>query len=152
MTTTYHDAIDEMFASAKAVFDGTAAALLGYVPDVRWPGAPLATVPDYTKLWARVSLQIVTDEQASLANNNDKRFFWATGLLFIQLFCPRNVGGSIDKGRLIAEQIQNKFRHQSTSGEIWYRNAKVVELPETEDSYPINVIVQFKYKTISLAA
>lgn len=149
MPTTYHAVIDEMFAQIKGVFDGFATTLLTYAPDVRWPGAagPVKPIPD--RLWVRVSMQIVTDSQASLSNVNDKRFFWTNGLVFVQLFCPRNMGASLDNGRLIAEALQNVLRKSSTSGEIWYRNAKIVELPETVDNYPITVSAQLMYKTIS---
>lgn len=152
MATTLRAAIDEMFATANNVFTGYAATLLGYAPDVRWPGVPLGTQPDKSRLWARVSTQIVTDEQASLANAQGIQLYAATGLLHIQLFCPRNVGASIDNGRLVAEALQNAFRLQSTSGEIWYSKQKAFELPEAEENYPINVSVQFYYKTISQAA
>lgn len=152
MATTYHAAIDEMFATADGVLIGYAATLLGYALDVRWPGVPVSSKPDKTRLWARVSAQIVTDAQVSLANANRISLFQATGLLNVQLFCPRNVGASIDNGRLIGEAIQNAFRTLSTSGEIWYTNQKVVELPEAGESYPITVSVRYTYKTLSQAA
>lgn len=149
MTTTYHDAVDSIFGTAKTVFDGYATTLLGYAPDVRYPGVPNANKPDKSKLWARCSSQIVTDVQASLSNVNNISFFFADGLFYIQLFCPRNVGGSIDKGRLIAEALQKAYRASPLSGEMWYSKVKIVELAETEENYPINVSGEYQYKTTS---
>lgn len=148
MPTTYDAAIDAMFGIAKAIFDVNALAILGYVPDVRYPGAPLGTKPDRSRLWARVSSQIVTDGQASLTNALQQRMYEADGLLYIQLFCPRNVGASIDKGRLIAKALQTSLRKDGLNGEIWFRKAKILELPESEESYPITVSAEFTYKTL----
>lgn len=146
MATTYDAAIDEMFGVVKGVLAGQV--ILGYVPDTRWPGVPLGTKPDATRLWVRVSAKVITDNQATLANANGKTLYEATGMLYIQLFCPRNIGASIDNGRLVAKAIQSAFR-TSLSAEIWYTKAKIEELPESDESYPINVSVQFYYKTIS---
>jgi hypothetical protein len=148
MPTTYNAAIDEMFGNANSVFVGTAASLLGYTPDVRWPGAPKANPPDKTKLWARVSFQVVTDDIAALANANGVCLYQTIGICFVQLFCPRNVGQSIDNGRLIAIALQAAFRTPvSSSGELWYSKSKIFELPEAEESYPITVSTRVQFKT-----
>lgn len=149
MATTATAAIDEMFETVKTVFDSVAAPLLGYDPDVRWPGVPVAAKPDRSKFWSRVSSQLVTDEQSALANASQLRLFEATGMLYVQLFCPRNIGGSIDSGRSIAIALQTALRKASPDNEVWYRKAKSVELPEDDASYPILVSVQYTYKTIS---
>lgn len=151
MPTTYTDAQDEMFGMANAVFATTAVSLLGYAPDVRWPGVPKAGVPDRTKLWARVSEQIVTEEQASLANANSIRLFDAIGMLYMQLFCPRNIAASVELGRAVGIALQVAFRHTSPSGQVWYRKAKMVELPEGLENYPILVSTEFQYRTSSPA-
>lgn len=149
MATTYSAAVDEVFGMVNGVLTGAAATLLGYTPDIRWPGVPKEAVPDKTKLWARVSLQIVTDTQTALANANGQRMFTANGLLFVQLFCPRNQPESIDNGRSIATDLQTVFRTNGISGEVWFTQAKFVELPETDESYPINFSTRLQYRTIS---
>jgi len=149
MTTTYHDAIDEMFGAAKGVFDADAVAILGYTPAVNWRGSPTGDPVDKSKLWARVSWATVTDGQASLANDGTKKLYECVGILSIQLFCPRNEADSAVNGVLLAEALQQQFRHRSVSGELWYLNFKIVELPETATDYPITVSGQVRYKTLS---
>lgn len=151
MSITYQATIDELFTSVKAVFDASTP-IIGYVPEVRWPGTPKGPKPDRTKYWARVSQQLVTEGQASLANVNSKKIFESIGLLYIQLFCPRNIAGSLQKGQNLAVALRDAFCQQSTSFDLWYRNAKVVELPETADNYPINIVVEFHFKELKLAA
>jgi hypothetical protein len=149
MSVNYSDALDELFGMVKAIFDQAKwSDLFGYTIDVRWPGVALATKPDMTKLWARVSFQIVSEPQASLSNAAGNKMYETTGLLYVQLFCPRNQPDSMDNGRELAVDMRNRFRHDSPSQEIWFRNQTVRELPETEENYPINVVVTFSYKTL----
>lgn len=148
MSIDAQDAVDEMFSTVKQVNDGSSVAIFGYVPEIRWPGQALATKPDMTKHWMRASQQLVTDEQIAFASVDETRLFEAIGLLYVQLFCPRNAAATVENGLLLANIIADAFRQQSISGEIIYRKAKVVQLPETSESYPINVVVQFEYKTI----
>lgn len=152
MATTYSAAVDAMFALALSVLTGFAAGELGYAPDVRFAGVPKSNPPDKTKLWARITSEVITDRQASLANANGVSIFEASGLLFVQIFCPRNVGGSLPIGRLIGAQLQNAFRNNGSSGEIWYTAAKLKELPEDSSSYPILFSTRFYYKTLTNAA
>lgn len=145
----YIDATDEMFGIIFGVLSSsTVHDLLSYDMDIRWPGKPVATKPDPTKLWARVSKQIVTDSQSSLANDGQQREFDATGLLYVQLFCPKNQPASLENGRTVAVALQQAFRKQSPSDEIWFRNQAIRELPETDENYPINVITEFQYTSL----
>lgn len=148
MSINYPAVIDEMFTTVKAIADGSSD-LIGYVPEVRWQGVPKSTKPPVDKFWLRASKMIVTEQQASLSSVDDTRMWEAIGLMYVQCFCPRNLASSIDNGRLFAERMRNAFRQQSLSGEIWYRNQKVVELPETAESYPINVVIEFHFKTLT---
>lgn len=153
MPTTFQSAIDELFTIVKAIFDdSTWTAAFGYQPVLYYPGDPQAQKPDMTRLWARVSCKIVTDEQYSLANTNGEQLYEAVGLLFVQLFCPRNQPGSIDNGRRLGVALQRAFYPQSPSGEIWFRRAAVRELDETPDNYPINVVVEYRYRTTKSGA
>jgi hypothetical protein len=148
MSLLYSDALDELFGMVEAVFvDPTIMALVGTL-DVRWQGVGTSAVPDRSKMWARVSTQTVTDNQVSLAANANKNLYEATGLLYVQLFCPRNLAASMENGRAVALAMRDAFRKQSPSGQIWFRNQKILELAETVDFYPINVVVQYSYKTI----
>ena len=90
------------------------------------------------------------DSQSSLANDqgNGERRYHAVGLLYIQVFGSRVEAGSTDMARKLAEAIRDVFRGNSVSGAIWFRDQKVVKLPETEENYPYNVVVTFEYDTI----
>lgn len=150
MPTTLISAVDELFSIVKTVVDASGS-YIGYVPEIRWPGAPVGPKPAKEKLWLRVSKRTITDGQSSLAGASNSRFFEEIGLVFVQLFCPRNVAASLDNGRMLAVAIQLAFRDHSPSGEIWFRGQRIVELPEEAEFYPINVIVQYTFKTLQAA-
>lgn len=144
---TYQDAKDELFGIVRSVLISTAiTTLFGYEIDTRYSGVP-GEKPDQSRLWARVSAQLVTDGQTALANNNGVKLYEAVGLLYVQLFAPRNIPGGEDKAEQLAEAIRSEFRKASPSGLIWFRNQKIVDLPETLESYPKNVVTTFSYKT-----
>jgi hypothetical protein len=146
----YIDATDEMFGVIYGVLADTQwNTKFGYTIDVRWPGTPKAAKPDPSRLWARVSKQIVKEQQTSLANVSGERNFTTIGLLFVQLFCPRNQPQSLDDGRLVAVALEAAFRNQSPSGEIWFLNEAIRELAETDESYPITVQTEYQYITLN---
>jgi hypothetical protein len=148
MPITYNNARDEMFGIIKAAWSGSTD-VVGYEPDIRWQGAPQGSAPDMDKYWARVSIQIVTDKQETLASDSlGKRLYKATGLIYFQLFCPRNVANPTINGITLAELIRGAFRKASPSGSIFFYNQAIRELPPTDENYPINVVATFEYDTI----
>lgn len=147
MAITQQDVIDELFGSVKQVFDASTS-FIGYIPELVWPGNPIGNKPDNSKYWGRASQQHVTDQQSALANADGLKLYEATGLLYVQVFCPRNQAESPELGRKLALALQTRFREQSDSAEVWFRNARVLELAETAKNYPINFVVTFTYKTI----
>jgi hypothetical protein len=147
MSLTYSQATDELFGMVKAVFDNSNS-LIGYIPDLRWPGIPRGDKPDDTKYWARPSAQWVTDQQSALANDNGTKIYEAVGLLYVQLFAPLGQANSPEKLRALGEMLQAKFRSQSDSSEIWFRNQRIIELPEDSKNYKANFVTQFTYKTL----
>lgn len=145
----YVDATDEMFGIIYGVLsDAQWNTKFGYTIDVRWPGIAKENKPDPSKLWARVSKQVVKEQQSSLANVQGERNFTTIGLLFTQLFCPRNQPATLDNGRMVAVALEQALRQSSPSGEIWFLNQAIRELPETDENYPITVVTEYNYQTM----
>lgn len=145
--TDYQAAIDEMFGMIKTAVESAAAQAIAVI-DMRWPGMPKPAAVPMDSYWARISTQIVTDNQSSLTNANGVKRFRAIGLLYFQLFCPRTQPSRLDSGRQLAELVQKAFRSPAPSGSIQFRSAQIRELPPTEENYPINVVVTFEYDSV----
>jgi hypothetical protein len=146
--TTYDAVVDEMFGIINDAWKADSTAVAGYIPEIRWKGAPKADPAPMDKYWARVSSQLVTDAQSSLSSFNGTKRYRATGLLYFQLFCPRTLPDRESVGRKLAMLIHSAFRKPSISGAIEFRNNVIRELPESEDYYPINVVVNFEFDSV----
>ena len=144
---TYTDAIDTMFGMVNAAWVG-AASIVGYTPVIRWQGKEVADKPPVDQIWARVSAQIITDQQSSLANINGNRMYEAKGLLYIQLFCPRS-NNDLQTGRIFSQYIREVFRTESPDGNIWFTNQRIVELAPDLASYPILISANFEYTGVN---
>lgn len=147
--TTYSDAVDEMFGMINSIWNANSSIIAGYVPEIHWPGKPEPTSVPMDQVWARVSVQLVSDKQSSLANSNGVRRYHAIGLLYFQIFCPRTAASTLDIGRALANLIRLAFLKESPSGSIWFIDAVIRELPSTTENYPINIVVTFQYDSLS---
>lgn len=143
MSTSYVLAIKSMFALFNTAWAANTTAIAGYVPKVYWPGIEDAAKADPTKFWARVSQQTVLESQTTLAEPTKR--FTAKGLIFIQLFCPKTNSTSIDLGRSLAVVARNAFRGKTSSQHVWFRDARINELPSEESYHRFNVVVEYEY-------
>jgi len=145
MTTTYEEAIDEMFTAFNTAWLASSAAVASYVPDVRWPGVEEPDTPDPSAFWSRISQQTVMEEQSTLRNGDAGQRYTADGLVFVQIFCPKSDPEAMTKGRKLATIARNAFRGHTTSGKVWFRNTRINELPPEEKFYRFNVVAEYEY-------
>lgn len=156
MPINYTDALDIMYGMINYAWPQVAT-LAGYTPLLYWPGQP-EPQPNRDQIFARVSIQMIQDEQVSLGPLGQQKFE-AHGLLYVQLFIPRTVAPLQDSpafqaldplniGRLIAQTLQGIFRMGSQDGDIWFRRPTIRELASTPDYYPITLATEFMYQTV----
>lgn len=149
--TTYSDAVNEMFTLFTAAWDANTVAIVGSVPAVYYQGVEQPGRPSRNIYWARASIQSIIEQQTShkigIAPDQNRRYT-ATGLFILQLFCPMSDFSSIVKGRQLAEVARNAFRGKTTAGNVWFRNARINELPPDNDNYRFNIIVEYEYDDI----
>lgn len=148
MTTTYIAAVDSMFLAINLAWKAGAAAIVGYLPEVRWQGIENPDPPDASKYWARVSQQGVDRHQASLSNNvngPDKRRFNSAGLIFVQIFAPRSDELGFQRGQGLAVIARDALSRHTADGEVWFRYARVNELPPEEQWHRFNVVAEYEY-------
>lgn len=153
MTTTYPNAVDEMFVIAKDAWDANAASICGGDPQLFWTGVQYNYPPDSSQFWGRISEQGVTDQQTafSFGGGNGPRFT-ADGLLFIQLSCPQSDPQAMDKGRRLAQKLKEAYRNVRTPGGVVFFNAQIKNLPDDEKSYRLNVVAEYTFDEIGAAA
>lgn len=148
--TTYSDAVDSMFAQFVATWEIESSPVVGYVPEIRWQGKEKTEIPDKTLFWIRLSTQLVLERQSSLSTDvtgPGKRQYESSGLIFVQLFCPKTTINALYLGRLLAQLARNVFRRQNAN--VTYRNARINDNLESEqDFHRINVVAEFEFNEI----
>jgi len=152
MTATYLEAVDAMFGLFNTGWQANAGAVVSPVPEIRWQGVEERALPDKSKFWCRVSSQIVTEMQSTLGDYvgaSTQRRYTTSGLLFVQLFCPYSDAQAFDKGRRLAQVARNIFRGKTTSNGVWFRRAKITELPPEPDWYRFNIVTEFEYDELA---
>lgn len=162
MTATYEKAVDEMFSLFLAAWTANTAAVVGYVPEIRWQGVKppegQPEKPDGDKYWVRVSQQTVIEEQTSLSacvvdNENGGTLpasrFTASGLLFVQLFCPKSDARSMEFGRKLAMIARNAFRGKKTESGVWFLNVRINPLDSEELWNRFNVVAETEYDEVA---
>lgn len=151
MTLEYDAARDEMFALFNAAWQANSAAVVGYVPEVRWQGRETTEKPDRSKFWARVSLQSVGEGQATLSNcviEPGKKKYESFGLIFVQLFGPKSRATAYDDLQKLAMLARDAYRGKTTPGNVWFRNVRINTLQPEELFYRLNVIGEYEFDEI----
>lgn len=134
-----------MFGLFNTAWTANTPAVVGYIPTIAWPGIEQPTTPDRSKFWARVSQKTNSETQAALRNGNYGQRFETKGVCYVQIFCPVSAVGAISKGRKLAEIGRNAFRAKQSTNGVWFRNAKIVEMPVEQDWFAFTVQVDYIY-------
>lgn len=151
MTATYDEAVDQMYELFTTQFTANAAAIVGYVPEIRYldDGAP--GVPDRSKVWVRISPNPILRGQASLSNDvfePGQKMYTTGGLLFIQVFFPKSYANAAAVSRKLGQMILGIFKGTSTEGCVWFRNTRVYPVAPEELFYRSNVVTEYQYDEI----
>lgn len=152
MPTFYTQAVDEM---NKLFNDAFAApnivSLIGYKPEIFWYGNEREGLPSSDKFWVRHSVQNVLEEQSSLSECEGavgKKLYDSSGVIIIQFFCPKSTANSLEKGRKLAMIARNAYRGNGTPNGVWFRNARVVDVPDEKPWYRLNVVIEYEFSEI----
>ena len=121
--------------------------LLGYIPDVVFPGIEITNKSNHEKFWLRPSVQIVEQPQSTLNGgiNGSGVRFTTSGLFFCQVFCPKKDNKGATDGKKLSIIIRNKFRTAVTPGKIWFRNPTIKSLDDEAHFHRFNVVAEYQY-------
>lgn len=148
-TSNYVLARDEIFALFVAEWNASAAAIVGYIPEIRYQGLESLS-PDNSKFWARLSTQMVAEGQATLgaAEAGGQKLYESNGLFFAQVFGPLNNSDTWEKLQLLAIVAKRSIRGKKTSSGVWFRNEKINEIGSDGRFEQINAVAEFQYREI----
>jgi hypothetical protein len=140
MPATRAQARDQILALAKAVVDTNS--LTAFWDKVG--GDPPADDPP--KSWARINLRHGPRSQANLAGDGATRRYTSVGLLTIQVMAPSD--STIGTDDSLVAQFIAAYSGKTTSGGVWFRNVRGVEVGEDGAWFQTNVYAEFEYDEI----
>lgn len=144
MTTTYVDAVNEMYELFKVTLAAAVPSVgITPMPVVRYFGRDTETAPPVNKFMIEVSQLNSTDGQTGFGVAT--RLFTATGTLYMKVFAPQVGPNNYNRGQLLADALKKGFRPRQTAGKVWYRQARVQELLPEKGCYRFNVMVNYSY-------
>jgi hypothetical protein len=147
--TTYEEAVDQIFGIFKTAWDAGASAIVGYTPEVLYPGVEEPKTMPKDKYWSRISQQTADEPQTGMRNGENGQRYTTSGLVFVQIFCPKSESLGLTNGRLLANLARNSYRGNATDCKVWFRNARIVELDPEENWYRLNVVAEYEYDEIA---
>lgn len=150
---TYEEAIDAMFATFNTAWNAGAAAIVGYVPDVRYEGVPDEDDGDSkrhaptSKYWARLTVRNALEQQATLGTPHGPgtHEYESVGTLSIQLFLPKKEADAMVIGRRLGMLARNAFRGVASGDEVWYNDATLRERAPEDRWYRIDVTATYRF-------
>jgi hypothetical protein len=150
MSITDTQAAAEIESIVTTAWAGVAAIAGAAGNELRIEGDEKGTNP--SGYWARLSIQIVSQELASFSDENtygaNQRRYETVGLVFIQLFAPKSKASSYDNGRLIAALVRDALRTAGVSGNVWFENVRVNPLTPDGTNYRWNIVGDIRYDTL----
>jgi hypothetical protein len=120
--------------------------------EIRYQGNIYKEDPDRNAYWARLSTVYTRSEQATLSNsviNPGSKRYKTTGIVFLQVFGPRHQPGAWNTCDALAKLGQKVFRQYVSTGNVWYNNATVENLPYEENWLRFNTSARFTYDEFS---
>lgn len=149
MTATYLTAQDAIFGQFNTDWAAGATAIVGYIPRVFFQGVTREDKPEPNKHFVRVSVQTVSDRQVTFRGADGLRRYRTDGLVIVQLFAPVSEAGGWRKCQRLAVLARDVYRGRTASGNIWFRNVRLNELPPENAWDRINVIAEYQFDELA---
>jgi hypothetical protein len=151
----YSSACDVLYQMATDALNAINSSITSIIPpaqmDIRYPGTEITTPANDSFYWARVSSDVVISGQATLAtdvNNPGQKRYDSTGLLYIQLFCPKSDPKAVQNGMLFQTQLLNALRAPTGDSNLWLRNQRPKPMTYNDGNYQFNVVATFEFSEI----
>ena len=146
----YVEATNEICKRFDEYWQANAAGIVGYVPEVRFPRIVYPTPINPAVHWARLSIQSVMAQQSAFCGyGNGAKKYEESGLVFVQLFGPRNEVEAAEQQDKFAQIARAAFRGISLPGKVWFRNARINNVGDEDQMIRLNVVADYYYNEIA---
>lgn len=146
----YIEAADEICQRFDDYWQANAGSVTGYVPAIMMPRIVYSTPINPAVHWGRLSIQSVMASQAAFCGyGNGAKKYQESGLVFVQLFGPRNKIEAAEQQDRLAQVARSSFRGISLPGKVWFRQARINSVPDENEMLRLNVVADYYYNEIA---
>jgi hypothetical protein len=145
--TTYNEAIDDIFTTLSLAWTDVstgAVSIVGYEPEIRWPGVQLIEKPDNSKYWAKAFQETISDNSTAFCYNGVMQYT-NEGVLFFDIYCPMSVGNGTQKGRELSEMMLSALRGKRSEKGVVFKNPRISELTPIAHFYRFSIISEYEF-------
>ena len=113
-----------------------------------WPNTPQKSGQYESQSRAIVAAYTTDDRQVSFRRSDSKRRFRISGTLIVEFLAPMSDPLAFESVRLQAESLRNVFRRPNVNQEIWFRNARIAEMPSDRMCNRVSVVTRYEYDNL----
>ena len=137
---------EKMCEHFETYWQANAAGVLTYVPEILYPRTVQREPMNKSRHWGRLSISEVGANQAGFCSDElGRKRYESYGLVFVQLFAPANEIDAGEKQDILAKIGRSAFRGVSIPGRIWFRRARINDLPDENAMLRLNVVAEYEY-------
>lgn len=116
-------------------------------PALRFDGITYSEQPSLTDPYAFVTLKFTDSDQASIADEGNRRFT-QYGILTVQNFGPVTGGRGLEIALQMAIIAKRLFEGKSSTNGVWFRRVRSTHVGAAGGWYQINTTIIFEYDEV----
>ena len=141
---------EKMCEHFETHWQANAAGLIEYTPEIRFPRVVYKDAINPALHWGRMSLQTVMSNQAAFCGyENGKKKYEESGIVIIQLFAPKDRVEAAEEQDKFAQIARAAFRGRNAPGKVWFRRARINDIPDEKEMLRLNVVAEYEYNEIA---
>lgn len=124
---TQEQAESDIYTLINTAWLAGTTAIVGYIPELRYPDTPNPAVPDRTKAYGRVTLKQDTNKQVTLSRPAK---FQTSGIVYVQIFVPSAYPKNSRELTLqLGELAKSAYEGRTSPNGVWFQNVLVKTMP-----------------------
>lgn len=136
MSATYEEAVDQMLGILVAVWDPSIPIFYENSDKEKPSGTQ-------DEKYLRAFVRHVMNPNRTLSGGVGSTLYERSGTLTFHVHTP--IGKGLQLSYALCKVLTDAYESKTTSGGVWFRNARVKEVGRTDNSFQSNVLIDFNY-------
>lgn len=148
---TYDEAKTETYSVFYEALKASSAAIVGYIPEVRWDEIEEIGIPEKDKYHVRTSFEEISSPQSAFfqcPDVNTKRTYASQGMATFMICAPSSPPNAKRNSELLGAEIRKAFRAPRPNSDLWLRNPKIGSSYKRDHFLRTPVIVEYYHTEV----